>query len=514
MANKNKIKSKSNTKKTKKKPAITKSRKKSKSKDKKSKFKKKYISWLLCALLILVIIVSIYHVFKPLPHNVSTLSPESRTNNLELLTDVTYQSGNKVKAKQEIFDKVNETIEEADDFIIMDMFLFNAYKMDDRSYPNIADRLTKSLVAKKKSNPNMRIIVVTDPLNTFYGSYTPPNIKELKENNIEVHYTNLRKLRDVNPIYSGGYRTFGQWFGNSENGMLRNPLSQQAPNVTVRGYLDLFNLKANHRKTLVTEKHGMVLTSNPHDSSGYHQNVGVRFTGPLQKSLIKSELAVANMSGAHYSADDFNIKENSWDDDDDYSVQLATEGKIKEQMIKHIRKLQSKDRLSIGMFYLSDRDVVNELVKASKRNVDVKLILDINKDAFGRKKNGVPNKPVASELINRSNGNIKVRWAITHGEQFHSKYLLMEQHENKDATMILGSANLTKRNIGDYNLESDIIIKGKQDSKPFKKLSNTFNDEWNNKNHKMTSQYSDYKDESLLKKVLYRIQEKTGLSSF
>src|SRR5699024_3290077 len=100
------------------------------------------------------------------------------------------------------------------------------------------------------------------------------------------------------------------------------------------------------------------------------------------------------------------------------------EGKIKEKVISNIKKVQSKDRISIGMFYLSDRDVVKELIKASKRNVDIKIILDINKEAFGKEKPGVPNKPVASELINRTNNNIKVKLALSNVEQFHSEYLL------------------------------------------------------------------------------------------
>lgn len=489
-------------------------KRKKKNNKKNNKVQKKHILWLACLIVVLVIVVSIFHVFKTLPHGVSKISSETKTDHVELLTDVTYKSDNKMHYDQEIFNKVNETINDANDFIIMDMFLFNNYKTGDKAYPDITNRLTQSLIAKKKENPNIRIIVITDPINSFYGSYTSRNISALKDSNIDVYYTDLSKLRDSNPIYSGTYRTFFQWFGNSENGKLDNPLSSEAPDVTVRGYLNILNMKANHRKTLVTEKHGMVLSSNPHDPSGYHQNIGVRVSGPIQNAIIKSELAVANMSGAQYSASDFKINDNSWRDDATYSVQLATEGKIKEQILENIKKSQYKDRISIGMFYLSDRDVINELIKASKRNVQIKLILDINKEAFGKEKPGVPNKPVASELVNRSKGNIKVKWALSNGEQFHSKYLLFEQNENKNAAMILGSSNLTRRNIEDYNLESDIIIKGKQDDEAFMKLSQNFNNAWNNKKHPITAQYDEFKDESLWKRVLYRIQEKTGLSSF
>ncbi|KTT82792.1 hypothetical protein NS112_14620, partial [Mammaliicoccus sciuri] len=178
----------------------------------KRKNKKKYIYGFLLLIIGIVIAMSIYHVFKPLPHGVSKLSSETMTDHVELLTDVTYKNGNKMQYNQEIFDKVNETIKEADDFIIMDMFLFNHYQTGDKTYPKISKRLTQSLIDKKKENPDMRIIVITDPINSFYGSYTPDNIKNLKANNIDVYYTNLNELRDSNPIYSGMYRTFFQWF--------------------------------------------------------------------------------------------------------------------------------------------------------------------------------------------------------------------------------------------------------------------------------------------------------------
>lgn len=276
MANKKKtnVKSKNNLKQRK---------KSTKSKKKRSKFKKHYILWSLYIIIFTIIAVSIYNVFKPLPHGVSKLSSETKTDEVELLTDLSYKSGNEMHYDHEIFDKVNETIQEANDFIIMDMFLFNGYQTGDKKYPPISKRITDSLIQKKQENPNVRIIILTDPINTFYGSYTPDNIKDLKNHNIDVRYTNLSKLRDSNPIYSGAYRTLFQWFGNSEKGKLPNPLSGEAPNVTVRSYLKLLNMKANHRKTLVTENHGMILSSNPHDPSGYHQNVGVRVSGPIQR---------------------------------------------------------------------------------------------------------------------------------------------------------------------------------------------------------------------------------------
>ena len=84
------------------------------------------------------------------------------------------------------------------------------------------------------------------------------------------------------------------------------------------------------------------------------------------------------------------------------------------------------------------------------------VILDPNRDAFGRQKDGVPNRPVANELVTQSGEKIQVRWYRTHGEQFHTKMALIRRGDRFIAS--LGSANLTRRNIGNYNLEANIAL--------------------------------------------------------
>ena len=59
-----------------------------------------------------------------------------------------------------------------------------------------------------------------------------------------------------------------------------------------------------------------------------------------------------------------------------------------------------------------------------RRGVRVNVMLDPNRDAFGRQKDGVPNRPVANELVTASGERIAVRWYRTHGEQFHTKLAL------------------------------------------------------------------------------------------
>jgi len=95
--------------------------------------------------------------------------------------------------------------------------------------------------------------------------------------------------------------------------------------------------------------------------------------------------------------------------------------------------LQSKNPALIhcpeGAGYMVTRDKFDTLLvnKAAEAGVDVKIILDPSKDAFGREKNGIPNQPVAYELTKKSHGKIRIRWYHTHGEQFHTKLTLIEK---------------------------------------------------------------------------------------
>lgn len=460
------------------------------------------------------IVCAIYGAIKPLPGGVSKWYDYSKTNDAELLLDNTYKKRNVMHYDQEIFNAQLQAIRDADDFIILDMFLFNNTYDGEIKFPKLTQQLTDALIAKKQDNPNIRIFMLTDPINSFYGSYTPNHYKQLRAAGINLYETNLVALRDSNPIYSGLWRPTMRWFGNNENGLITNIFSKNAPNVTVRGFGRLLNMKANHRKTLVTEKTAIVASSNPHDPSGHHQNIALKLSGQIQEDLINSEVHAMNMSGANLKVDSFKINSRAFNNKMDYTTTLVTEGKIKDALIEEIGRMGDSDSIKMGMFYLSDRDVVKSLINASKRGVEIQLILDVNKEAFGKEKPGIPNKPVAHELIAKSDDNIKIKWAVSHGEQYHAKFTLFKDKDRDESTILLGSANLTRRNVGDLNLETDVMISGKSNLPVFTKLDEDFDAKWNNTYAHVTDFYDVQKDPSFLKTLLYRVQEFTGLSSF
>jgi phosphatidylserine/phosphatidylglycerophosphate/cardiolipin synthase-like enzyme len=173
------------------------------------------------------------------------------------------------------------------------------------------------------------------------------------------------------------------------------------------------------------------------------------------------------------------------------------------------------DSIDIAMFYLSERSVIQALLDAAKRGVAVRVLLDPNKDAFGRAKNGIPNRSVATELAAASDGAIKVRWFRTHGEQFHSKLVAMRTAT--EFWFTLGSANLTRRNLEDFNLEANIAASVPLNAEIASQIGTWFDSLWTNHGPpelEYTAEFGTYADPSQSTYWLYRLMEATGLSTF
>ena len=120
---------------------------------------------------------------------------------------------------------------------------------------------------------------------------------------------------------------------------------------------------------------------------------------------------------------------------------------------------------------------------------------------------------MAAELRKRSADRIEVRWYRTEGEQFHTK-LVFADRAGGGADLVLGSANLTRRNLGDYNLELDVTVSGPGGAPPMSDARHYLERIWSNKYGDYTLPYSEFGESSTWKTLVYRFQEFTGLSSF
>lgn len=447
----------------------------------------------------------------PAPEGTSYSSPSSTVSDIRMLYDLTYMKNKELIHDQTILDEQINLIGTAKDFIVADIFLYNDYYNTEKyEFPDSTQKFTDALIAQKQKYPELKVYLITDEINNSYRSENNAQFQKLEDNGIQVVVTDLSEVRDSNPFYAGYYRTYIRHFGLGQEGWMKNPFGNNGPEVNIRNYLRLLNFKANHRKVLVTDQGAIVSSSNPHDGSSYHSNIAFQFSGEAVKYLLEAEKAVAMFSGTEIKGVEY--RKNSAAARKDTEVLVLTEDKIKDKILENIKDTEKGDRIDLGMFYFSHREIVKQLIEASARGVKIRVILDSNKDAFGFEKNGIPNRQVAAELLEKSDNKIQVRWYLTHGEQFHTKVIAI--HKNDKAVLIGGSANYTRRNLDNYNLEADLMVSVKENDPLAKDFTDYFDRIWENRDGVYTGDFSEYADDSIWKVLVYRFQEKTGLSTF
>jgi phosphatidylserine/phosphatidylglycerophosphate/cardiolipin synthase-like enzyme len=457
-----------------------------------------------------VLLTGGYNFAKPLPDGLSFASPARASLDVRFLADLTYlDASGERRVDQTIFDEIFATIRGARERIVLDLFLFNEYQGELREETRaLCSELTLVLLEKKRAIPEIEIVLITDPINTVYGGLSAPHLEQLREAGVRVVMTDLDPLRDSNGMYSAIWRAFVRPLGGESPGIFPNPFGGDS--VSLRTDLRVLNFKANHRKTLVADSPegwvGIVTSANPHDGSSAHGNLALRFTGAAVADLFESERAVADYSGASFPPPLERVTKS----EGLAQLRILTEGKIGEALDETLSGAGAGDEIAVAVFYLSDRHIVRELVRAHERGARVRVLLDPNKDAFGRKKNGVPNRPVAAEL---TAAGIPVRWCDTHGEQCHAKMLLLRRAG--EVRLIAGSANFTRRNLRDLNLETNVEVRGPRELRVMREAWAYFERVWANElGRRYSVDYEVYADESASKWWLYRVGEFTGIGTY
>lgn len=454
---------------------------------------------------------AIYHMYKPLPVGLD-FKGKLRHADVRFVADQTYlDAQGKQQQEHQIFNEMLKLIDAAQTTIVIDMFLFNKEVGTSKiAHEPLTQNLSEALIIKKRMSPNIEIKVITDPINSVYGGTSPEHYRTLRQAGIDVIETDLSALRASNPAWSGLWYLCCQGVQNSaEKGWLPNPFGDEK--ITLRSYFSLFNFKANHRKTIVVDTvdgwKTLVTSMNPHDGSSRHSNVAVVVTGNTAIDVLKTEQAVGRMSKGDIPAvivGEFEAEKTN------PQVQVLTEKAILSATLDLIERAKQGEKIDLAMFYLSERKIVKALIAAQQRGVQLRVLLDPNKDAFGRQKNGIPNRQVASEL---NDAGVQVRWCNTQGEQCHSKMIVKSNGQQSE--LILGSANFTARNLKNYNLETDIRVLGQSTAPVFTDAQRYFDTAWSNLDGKnMSVDYSKYADESKFKYGVYRFMEWSGLSTF
>lgn len=432
---------------------------------------------------------------------------EFHAEKVRLLVDETWvDAEGKRHVDQEVFGSVFEMVDEAEQFILLDFFLVNdfLYEPGPGMRP-LSQELTDRLIAKRKSKPGVEIIFVTDPVNTVYGSIESPHFSAMEEAGVKVVWTELNKLRDSNPLFSKPWRLLGKPWGTGPGRTFGNPMGPGR--ISMRSAMKLLNFKANHRKLVVTEKSLLVTSANPHSASSAHWNMALRVDGAGQSLVCESESSILKLSGAEVFRPTVNPQEPS----SGHKLELLTEGKIKDKVLKLLANAAEGARIDLSMFYFSDKDIIDAFIRAHERGCKVRIILDPNKDAFGRVKNGIPNRQTAYKLVK---AGIPLRWADTHGEQCHAKTLYVE-HPGRTATLLLGSSNFTRRNLDNFNVECDLALTAPLEDDNMVRARQVFERWWSNPEGRFYStEYETYADPSRCRRIRAWLIETTGMGTF
>jgi phosphatidylserine/phosphatidylglycerophosphate/cardiolipin synthase-like enzyme len=486
------------------------------------------------------IALSVWEANKPLMPGVRTTSTWHTVpvQSVSFIADITSADAyGRGISSQAIFDETLKVVRGAREFLVLDYFMFNSRRGDlDAASPllrPLTATLRDALIERRQAVPNLKVLFITDPINELYGAEPSHDLRLLKAAGVDVVVTNLDALRDSNHLYSSAWRLAINWWSPNPRGegSFPNPLNDSNAPLPFGAWARLLNFKANQRKVAIGDDGhgglaGIVGSANPHDASGANSNVAARISGPVLSSLLDSELAIARFSGWQGSiqTSTASVTETTPASPEITSgitagklarVQTLTEGAIHDALLEHIDATVKGDFVDIAMYYIADRSVVESLLAASRRGVYVRLILDPNRDAYGHTTSGIPNQPAASELVSETDGKVRVRWYRTHGEQFHTKLVMVYGPERLWFT--LGSASLTSRALSDYDLEANIAVEVGRNAPLALQIVEYFNTLWTNKASlgiEYTADFSAYADPSQGRYWLYRFLEATGMADF
>jgi hypothetical protein len=428
---------------------------------------------------------------------------------------------------REIGPKVLDMIANARSAVVISVFLFDNFYSEEPTTWDVVAAITDAIIKQKVRYPDLVVALILDPSNRAYSNRIAPAVARLSAAGADVFYSDLLATNAHTPLklveaLHHGSRALSQATGGRLGDVIKPALAaikipfmgdfDQHP-ANMQMALNAALIKANHRKIVVTDRgksyEALISSANPHNASVSSINFAVSATGPIARYIYNTQrLDIAHSISLqdndyaywHQGAND-NYRKTYLDEvltelpaatppliDNQQSrnaarVKFITEGRIKDHLLAILQAVSPGDELRIQMFYLSDLDVVNALMKAAMiTRSPIKLLLDPSKDAFGKIKDGTPNRQVAALLTGNldrptlkrlqhyfpdvirnaalSELNIALRWFDTHGEQNHAKIMSITNKAQGKFILLHGSANWTGKNLSGINMEANIRVDG------------------------------------------------------
>ena len=336
----------------------------------------------------------------------------SRGNKVKPLFDESVTPDNK---DDSIFDNIRDAIKDAKYSIQIEMYQFGM--------KDIAELLVDSV---KKG---IKVQVLLDPVNELPFEEPKQEImKYLKENGVEVLEYPIVQLDD-----------------------------KKRPQI-------------NHVKMLLVDgKTAIIGGMNWGTGSWKNRDVDVKIEGPAVKKMVEEFQKDWLKSGGDIKEIP-DLPEPVATGDD--AVSVITSSEVPKEQIIHKAILRNiynaKKYIHVEMFALSDWQIINGLIEAQKRGVDVKVILNPLK---------IDNTEINKQAADRLKaGGVQVRWFIPklndRNQILHAKMGIFDDKET-----ILGSANWTGSGLH-YNREADVDVLSSRVTKSFDEI---FKYDWENR---------------------------------
>src|SRR6201996_2780996 len=118
---------------------------------------------------------------KPLPPGTHVDSPWApiAPRDVTFIADITSADAyGRQNSSQAIFDNVLDVIRSARKFIVLDYFLFNSTLGNGPGAPPafrpLSGELRDALLERRRLDPNLQVVLITDPINEVYGGAASP----------------------------------------------------------------------------------------------------------------------------------------------------------------------------------------------------------------------------------------------------------------------------------------------------------------------------------------------------
>jgi PLD-like domain len=483
--------------------------------------------WVGAAIAAVWVAVTVYYASRSLPAGMRLASaPRSiATGDLIFLDDITGTNAyGRGFSTHTIFDAMLRAISDARTLVVLDCHWCSDLH---RTPPDtvvgltpMAALLVDAILARKAQVPGLQVLVIADPVNDLYGSGPSPDLARLRDAGIPVVTADLARLRDRNLLYSGLWRLTLKWWSHAKagGGWLPNPFSDDGPPLTARAWAQLANLKSADRRVFITDDDQGELTAlagsaEPAMASSIDTVAALQVRGAAVRPLLASELSLARVFGWRGSLTppvSARPRPPAGRAAAELQFQWLGEGALRAALLAHIAATHIGDSIDLATDSLSERSVVTALLAASRRGVGVRLILDPQRNASLWRS---ANQAVGSELLTASDGQIHVAWYRTHSEQFRAGLILIRGHG--PVWMATGSASLTRRDLGDYDLALDAAVSGTATAAPVAAAQSFFDMLWNDRGPpgiEFTADADTWTDPSQLRYWTYRVMELLGIS--